>query len=69
MTEQKIKVKGTQENLEAFRAYFESPPRIEAATIKDGDGDLVVTVQPRHAEFIKCAAEYFGCTAKIRRAR
>ena len=65
MTEQKIKIKGTKESLAKFREYFEVPPRIETVPIEDSDGDLVVTVQPRHAEYIKCAAEYFGCTGKI----
>lgn len=60
-----IKVTGTKESLEKFRGYFEGPPRIEAVTIKDSGEELTVMVKPRDAEFIKHAAEKFGCTAKI----
>ena len=60
-----IKVKGTKEGLETFRSYFESPPRIKAVIIKDTDDGFVVTVRSRDAEFIKYAAEKFGCTAEI----
>lgn len=60
-----IIIKGTKENLETFQGYFESPPRIEAVTIKDSDEGLAVTTHPRDAGIVKYAAKKFGCTAEI----